>query len=312
MMHDHSSHAPHSPHSHTHGHGDEDRAIGMAFWLNFTFTIIEFVGGLMVNSVAILSDAVHDLGDTLAIGMGWVLGKVSRKQADQRFSYGYQRLSVLAALLNALVLIAGSIFVISEAIPRLWAPEMPNATGMLALAILGVTVNGIGAWRLLRQSSLNASVIRWHLLEDVLGWVAVLVVSLVLMVWEIPILDPILSIGFTLFILFNVARNVWASLKVFLQAVPGEIDTEALVAALQAPEAVAEVHHVHVWSLDGQQHVFSAHIKLGCEPPMEQVRGLKARFSALVKEYGFAHSTIELEWPDEVCRNLEQSGERSG
>ena len=165
MMHDHSSHAPHSPHSHTHGHGDEDRAIGMAFWLNFTFTIIEFVGGLMVNSVAILSDAVHDLGDTLAIGMGWVLGKVSRKQADQRFSYGYQRLSVLAALLNALVLIAGSIFVISEAIPRLWAPEMPNATGMLALAILGVTVNGIGAWRLLRQSSLNASVIRWHLLE---------------------------------------------------------------------------------------------------------------------------------------------------
>lgn len=297
-MHGHSHH-----HGHDHAHEDEGKAIGVAFWLNFSFTIIELIGGLMVNSVAILSDAVHDLGDTLAIGMGWLLGKVSRRGADHRFSYGYQRLSVLAAVINAMVLIVGSVFVISEAIPRLWAPEMPDATGMLGLAVLGVTVNGLGAWRLLRQSSMNASMIRWHLLEDVLGWVAVLVVSLVLMVWEVPILDPILSIGFTLFILFNVARNLWASLKVFLQAVPTGVDVEALVDDLQAPEQVADVHHVHVWSLDGQQHVFSAHVKLADELPLAELQRLKGEFRELVGRMGFAHSTIEFEWPDEPCRD---------
>ncbi|MGB1465059.1 MAG: cation diffusion facilitator family transporter [Alcanivorax nanhaiticus] len=291
-------------HHHDHHHGDDEgKAIGLAFWLNFTFTIIEFVGGLMVNSVAILSDAVHDLGDTLAIGMGWVLGKTSKRKADARFSYGYQRLSVLAAVINAVVLIVGSLFIISEAVPRLWAPEMPDATGMFGLAVLGVMVNGLGAWRLLRQPSMNASMIRWHLLEDVLGWVAVLVVSLVLMVWEIPILDPILSIGFTLFILFNVVRNLWASLKVFLQAVPAEVDVEALVDVLQEPSQVAGVHHVHVWSLDGQQHVFSAHVKLAGELPLIELQRLKSEFRGLVVEMGFAHSTIEFEWPDESCRH---------
>lgn len=302
---------PHS-HGHRHGHGhhhhadEEGRAIAVAFWLNFIFTIIEFVGGLMVNSVAILSDAVHDLGDTLAIGMGWALGKTSQRKADSKYSYGYQRLSVLAAVINALVLIVGSIFIISEAVPRLWAPEMPDATGMLWLAVLGVVVNGLGAWRLLRQSSMNASMIRWHLLEDVLGWVAVLVVSLVLMVWDVPILDPILSIGFTLFILFNVARNLRASLKVFLQAVPADVDVQALVAQLCEPRQVGGVHHVHVWSLDGEHHVFSAHVELQGAPPVEEVLALKQHFRQLVMDYGFAHSTIEFEWPEESCRHGEE------
>ena len=300
-------------HGHHHGHGHhhddgEGRAIGIAFWLNLTFTIVEFVGGLMVNSVAILSDAVHDLGDTLAIGMGWVLGKTSRRKADRRFSYGYQRLSVLAAVINAVVLIVGSIFIISEAVPRLWAPEMPDATGMLWLAVLGVVVNGLGAWRLLRQTSMNASMIRWHLLEDVLGWVAVLIVSLVLMVWEVPILDPILSIGFTLFILFNVVRSLWASVKVFLQAVPGDVDVQQLMEQMCQPAAVGGVHHVHVWSLDGEHHVFSAHVELKDELPMEQVLALKQQFRTLVLDFGFAHSTIEVEWPGEGCRHEDVDG----
>lgn len=298
---------PHDHHHH-HDHNEEGRAIAVAFWLNFSFTIIEFVGGMMVNSVAILSDAVHDLGDTLAIGMGWLLGKTSRRKADNRFSYGYQRLSVLAAVINAVVLIVGSIFIISEAVPRLWAPEMPDATGMLWLAVLGVVVNGLGAWRLLRQNSMNASMIRWHLLEDVLGWVAVLVVSLVLMVWDVPILDPILSIGFTLFILFNVARNLWASLKVFLQAVPADVDVQALVSALCEPASVSGVHHVHVWSLDGQSHVFSAHVELKDNPSVEQVLALKQQFRAMVQDFGFAHSTIEVEWPGEGCRHEDVDG----
>ncbi|MCK0153741.1 cation diffusion facilitator family transporter [Alcanivorax sp. S6407] len=303
-------------HGHSHGHdhahhhhGDEEgKAIAVAFWLNFTFTIIEFVGGLMVNSVAILTDAVHDLGDTLAIGMGWVLGKTSKRKADAHFSYGYQRLSVLAAVINAVVLIVGSVFIISEAVPRLWAPEMPDATGMLWLAVLGVVVNGLGAWRLLRQSSMNASMIRWHLLEDVLGWVAVLIVSVVLMFWEVPILDPILSIGFTLFILFNVARNLWASLKVFLQAVPSDVDVQQLVSQLCEPAQVGGVHHVHVWSLDGEHHVFSAHVELQGALDVDQVLELKQQFRALVLDFGFAHSTIEVEWPGEGCRHEDVDG----
>ncbi|MCB9630159.1 MAG: cation transporter [Sandaracinaceae bacterium] len=294
-------------HGHGHGHGGEGRALGTAFWLNFGFTLIELVGGVAFNSVAILSDAVHDLGDTLSIGLGWWLGRVSEKQANASYTYGFKRLSVLAAVINAMVLIAGSAFVVSEAVPRLFAPEMPNVPGMLGLAVLGVLVNGAGVLRLGRQTSLNSTMIRWHLLEDTLGWVAVLLVSLVLMIWPVPILDPILSIAFTSFIVFNVVRNLWAATKVFLQAAPAGVDIERLVGRLRALDAVRDVHHVHVWSLDGEQHVFSAHIELADERPVSHLRVLKGELQDAVGAFGFSYSTIEFEWPDERCRDASRA-----
>lgn len=210
-------------HPHHHHDGDEETAskrIGWAFFLNVMFTIIEFIGGWLTNSTAIMADAVHDLGDSLSIGTAWLLNKLSRKDANQTFSYGYKRFSLLGALINGLVLTVGSVWILFEAIPRLSAPEMPQVEGMLLLAIFGVLVNGFAAFKLSKGKSLNERVLNWHLLEDVLGWVAVLIVSIVLLFVNWPILDPLLSIGFTIFILFNVVRNLKETLLCFYKPLP--------------------------------------------------------------------------------------------
>ncbi|WP_180159880.1 cation diffusion facilitator family transporter, partial [Acinetobacter sp. YH12062] len=198
-------------HNHSHQHGKDDR-IGWAFFLNVTFTIIEFIGGWLTNSTAIMADAVHDLGDSLSIGFAWILSRFSDKEASDKFSYGYRRLTLFGALINSIVLIIGSIWILFEAIPKLSNPEMPVVEGMLGLAILGVAVNGYAVLKLKAGETLNEKVLTWHLLEDVLGWVAVLIVSIVLLFAELPILDPLLSIGFTLFILFNVFKNLKSTL----------------------------------------------------------------------------------------------------
>lgn len=286
-------------------HHSTDR-IGLAFALNLVFTIIEFIGGLLTNSIAILADAVHDLGDTLSIGLGWILARISKKEADYGFTYGYHRLSLLGALINGVVLIIGSAWVLSEAIPRLINPQMPNAIGMIGLAILGVGVNGYAAYKLSGGKTLNEKVLNWHLLEDVLGWLAVLVVSIVLLFVDWPVLDPVLSIAFTLFILFNVWKRFSQTIRVFLQAAPDNHIAEATRAKLLTLKHVAGVHHLHVWSLDGERHVLTAHLIL--DTPIDQIAQteIKQAVRDLLAGYDFAHTTIELEQPLETCRDSGQ------
>ncbi len=202
-----------SNHVHIRGTGANLRT---AFFLNLVFTLLEIVGGLMTNSIAILSDAVHDLGDTLSLGLAWQLDRVAQRGRDQQFSYGYRRFSLLGAIISTVVLIIGSMFILIEAIPRLFTPEHANAQGMIFFAVLGVVVNGLAALRLRGEKSLNARAIAWHLIEDVLGWVAVLVVSIVLLFTDFYILDPLLSILITIYILYNVLKNLKQTLAVFL------------------------------------------------------------------------------------------------
>lgn len=295
----------HHHHSHHHGHGHESASqrIGWAFFLNLGFTIIEFIGGILTNSTAILADAVHDLGDSIAIGSAWVLNKLSGRDPTQSYTYGYQRLSLVGALINALILIVGSVWILTLAIPRLWQPEMPHAEGMLVLAILGVAVNGYAAYKLSRGKTMNERVLNWHLLEDVLGWVAVLIVALVLMVVDWPILDPLLSIAFTLFILLNVVKSLWQTIKLFVQAAPNEVLTKQVHAALGGLTAVAEVHHLHLWSLDGERHVCTAHLLLEGDYSTAELRQLKQQVAELLEPFQLAHTTIEFEFPEELCRD---------
>ena len=203
--HDHNNgHVHRHSHSHAHHHHHGDSAnLRTAFFLNLGFTVIEIIGAYLTNSVAILSDAVHDLGDSIALGMAWGLEKQAAKEAPVRYSYGYGRLSLLAAFINATVLVAGGLFVLAEAIPRLLNPEATNAPGMVLLALGGIAVNGVAVWRLQGGGTMNAKVAMWHLLEDVLGWVAVLVVGITLLFVDLYILDSILSLLITLYILYS-------------------------------------------------------------------------------------------------------------
>ena len=286
--------------AHSHSHSSEK--IGWAFFLNFGFTIIEFIGGWLTNSTAIMADAVHDLGDTLSIGSAWLLNKLGTKSATNEFTYGYRRLSLLGALINGIVLIVGSAWILFEAVPRLSNPEMPETEGMIVLAILGVLVNGFAAYKLHGGKSLNEKVLNWHLLEDVLGWVAVLIVAIVMQFKDWPVLDPVLSIGFTLFILFNVIRNLISTVKLFFQASPDNDLLQNVTDKLLELDAVSDLHHLHIWSLDGEHHVATVHIVSQFESKAEYLM-LKESIANALDEFELSHTTIEVENGLEDCRD---------
>ncbi|ACV26686.1 cation diffusion facilitator family transporter [Kangiella koreensis] len=293
-------------HDHSHSHGSNNR-IGWAFFLNVTFTIIEFIGGILTNSTAIMADAVHDLGDSLSIGFAWFLSKVSEKGSNSEFTYGYRRLSLFGALINGLVLIIGSVWVLTEAIPKLLQPEMPMVEGMIALAVFGVLVNGFAAYKLSKGKTLNERILNWHLLEDVLGWVAVLIVSIVLLFVDWPILDPALSFLFTLYILINVAKNLWHTIRLFLQAIPDKELSKSVYKTLIELEEVDSIHHLHLWSLDGEHHVLTAHLALQDALSMQQQLELKKSIAERLSKFNLEHTTIELEMTDEQCRDASEA-----
>ncbi|HNQ84933.1 MAG TPA: cation diffusion facilitator family transporter [Deltaproteobacteria bacterium] len=288
-------------HDHHHVH-DDSGSIGFAFILNLVFAIIEFIGGIYTNSLAIMADAIHDLGDSVALGSAWLLERLSLKRGDRFFTYGYRRFSLLGAVISAGVIIAGSVFILFKAVPRLFSPELPHAPGMLALAVAGIVVNGAAVLRLRGASGMNARMVAWHLMEDVLGWAAVLAVSVVLLFRDIPVLDPLLSIIITAYILANVLRNLGKTLGIFLQGVPANTDIEGIERDLRACAHVLGTHHTHVWSMDGTRHVLTTHVVVDSCATREDILQLKERFRAILAKHGMSHSTVEIEYSDEECR----------
>ncbi|ROT44846.1 cation diffusion facilitator family transporter [Pusillimonas sp. NJUB218] len=307
MDHDHHHHNDHTHHhgnSHGHHHDVAPDRLGIAFLLNFCFTIIELIGGWLTQSTAIMADAVHDLGDSLALGSAWLLQRLGkRSKATLTFTYGLKRASLFSALLNAIILIIASIWVLSEAIHRLQNPIMPVTEGMFALALLGISVNGYAAYKLHGGESLNEKVMNWHLLEDVLGWVAVLIVSVVLYFFDWPILDPLLSIAFTLFILINVVRMLWATGRLFFQATPNRKLLHDIQTALLALPQTQGLHHLHLWSLDGEHHVLTAHVVVGNDLSIDDYQVVKTQLHAALAQFRLAHTTIEIELDNENCRD---------
>lgn len=285
---------------HNHSH-QTSHNLRVAFFLNLGFTLAEIVGGLYTNSVAILSDAVHDLGDSISLGIAWYLENLAQKEGDERFSYGYKRFSLLGALLTTSVLLIGSLFILIESLPRLLSPEPANASGMAIFAIVGIAVNGVAVLRLRRAESLNARAVAWHLFEDVLGWIAVLIVSIILLFRPIYVLDAILSVLITLYILWNVISNLRKTLSLFLQGVPENIDIEEIDARLRSIHDVVSTHHTHVWSLDGEHHVLTTHVVVDESVSKEAIVCLRNDLQTLLSSLEFSHSTIEIEFGDGDC-----------
>lgn len=297
-------HSLHHGHHHHHSHASaESSNIAVAFWLNLCFSIIEIVGGLLTNSVAILADAVHDLGDSLAIGFAWLASKVASRKPDRQYSYGYRRWSLLSALLSGLILLGGSAWVLTEAIPRLWQPQLPHTVGMLGLAVLGVLVNGAAVLRLRRGKTQNEKVLSWHLIEDVLGWVAVFVGAVVMHITGWAWIDPIISIGFSLFILISVLKNIKTTLTLFLQVTPDVNLQNNIEQQLQQLPFVKSLHHLHLWSLDGEKHVLTVHIEVDGLFDIEQQVAYKQQIRQLLAPFKLSHTTVEFEVAGEHCRD---------
>lgn len=296
--HSHSHHSHNSIHGHHHG---STKNISLAFFLNLAFCIIELIGGLLTNSIAILSDALHDFGDSIALGLAWIFQKKSEKKPNSQYTYGYKRFSLMSALINSVILILGSGFVLHESISRLFNPAETNAQGMLLLALLGVAVNGVAVLRLRKGGSINERVVSLHLMEDILGWIAVLIGSIVMLFFDVPILDPLLSIGITGYILYNVYRNLRAIFAVILQKKPETVNTQEIEDALLSLPGVNEIHDLHIWTMDSEYNVLSVHLVLSDESDLQRQQAVRSEAHAALKEKGIQHATIEMEYEGESC-----------
>lgn len=280
-------------HIHLHSGGGSGKNILSAFFINLTFTVISLIGGWITNSVAIISDSIHDLGCTLSIALAWVFERVAGHKPTNRFTFGYRRFTLLGAFVNAFILLSGSSVVLYESIGRMSHPEKVDAEGMLWFALLAILFKGLAAWRTWKGASVNQRMVSLHLLGDCLGWVAVLLGSIVMLFVEAPLLDPILSVCISLYILYNVVHNLIVAFRIVLEGVPSDVDYTALKAEVAAMPGIAHVDELRVWSLDNEHH--TAEIQLTTTlSTLDDVEELKTSLRAILERYGVMMSNIEV------------------
>lgn len=274
-----------------------EKSIFIAFILNLAFSVFEFFGGIFTGSVAILSDAVHDLGDAASIGIAFFLEKKSRKQPDATFTYGYSRYSVIGSVITTLVLLFGSVMVITNAVKRIITPAEIHYNGMIVFAVVGVVVNFAAALVTGHGESLNKRAVNLHMLEDVLGWIVVLGGAVVMKFTDFALIDPIMSMAVAVFIFVNAVRNLKAAVDLFLEKAPSDISVEELKSHLTEIEGIIDVHHIHLWSMDGHSNYATMHIVTDGDP-----HEIKAAVREELSEHGIGHATLELEGESEHCR----------
>lgn len=274
-----------------------EKNILIAFLLNMSFSIFELIGGIFTNSVAIISDAVHDFGDSISIGISYVLEKKSKKKPDSKYTFGYTRYSILGAFITNAILITGSVLVIINAIQRIMNPVEINYDGMIIFAVFGVIVNFLAAHFTKEGDSLNQKAVNLHMLEDVLGWVVVLIGAIVIKFTEINIIDAIMSIGVAIFILIHALKSFKSIVDLFLEKIPNGIEIQELKEHLLEIENVKDVHHIHIWSMDGFNNYATMHIVTD----LKETNELKHKVKEELKEHGISHTTIEIEEQGHEC-----------
>ncbi|MBE6799377.1 MAG: cation transporter [Ruminococcaceae bacterium] len=273
-----------------------EKNILTAFILNLAFSVFEFVGGIFTGSVAIVSDAVHDIGDAASIGISYFLEKKSKKQPDENYTYGYARYSVVGSVITTLILLFGSVMVIYNAVGRIIEPTDIYYNGMIVFAVVGVLVN-FGAALITRDGdSLNQKAVNLHMLEDVLGWIVVLIGAVVMRFTDFKLLDPIMSIAVAVFILINAIRNLKEVLRLFLEMTPQGVSVDEIKEHISEIEGVLGVHHIHVWSMDGQSNYATMHVVTNGDAHV-----VKDKIREELKEHGIGHVTLELEAEGEHC-----------
>jgi cobalt-zinc-cadmium efflux system protein len=273
---------------------EKDNSIRTAFFLNLAFTVLEVIGGFISGSIAILADSLHDFADSLSLGAGWYFENKSKKGSSDKYSYGYARFSLLGAIINAITLLLGSVYIIYESINRILNPEMPNVYWMLGISVLGIALNGIGVLKLKSGKSMNKQVMTIHLLEDALGWVAVFIGSIIMLFVDIPVLDPILAIAINLTVLIFVISKLIKSLKIMLQRVPENVNVPELRQKILCLDNVKEVSHLHVWSLTEEKVVVTVHIETLNLHSLDDAGKLKQRIQNIFNELNTEHISIDL------------------
>lgn len=276
-----------------HHHKKAGENLAFVFFMNLAFNIIVIVGGLATNSMAILADCIHDMSDTISIALAWALEKIAQKDSTDKYSYGYQRFSILGAVIISVFVIIMALVILSEAIPRLFSPEGVDAGGMLVVAVVGIIFKSISVYRLHEGETFNEKAILFHQLGDVFEWVAILILSLVLMFWDgAPYLDPFVSIGIAIWLIFNLARNLYKSIEVLLQKTPDNFNVAEFKSQILAIDGVNDIEDFHIWSLDGIDSVMTLKVNVDFG---KNVSEIKKEIYAISNRYHVVDITIEFD-----------------
>mgnify|MGYP004571380149 FL=1 len=276
-----------------HNHEHHEKATGnliFVFILNITFNVIVILGGLITNSVAILADCLHDLSDTISIGLAGVLEHVSQKNPNENYTYGYQRFSILGAVITSIFVIIVSVVVVYESISRLLCPVAPEAGWMLLVAIVGIIFKGVSVFKLHKGETINEKVILFHLLGDVFGWIAILVISVILMFWNVSFLDPLLSLIISLWLLYNMGKALHESVCVLLQKSPKNVDVDEIKSQIECLNHINNVLDIHLWSLDGIDSILTLKINIDDVNNGDEV---KKEIYTIASKYHIVDTTVE-------------------
>ena len=276
-----------------HHHKKAGKNLAFVFFMNLAFNIIVIVGGLATNSMAILADCIHDMSDTISIAVAWILEKVSQKDSSDSYSYGYQRFSILGAVITSVFVIFMAFVILSEAIPRLFSPEGVDAGGMLLVAIVGLIFKSISVWKLHGGETFNEKAILFHQLGDVFEWITILVLSIILIFWDgAPYLDPFISIGIAIWLIFNLGRTLYKSIQVLLQKTPDYFDVGEFRTSILAIDGINGIDDFHIWSLDGIDSVMTLKIDIDNDYNQEEI---KQKIYSISNKYHVIDITIEFD-----------------
>ena len=267
-------------------------AVWIAFFLNLSYAIVEFIAGGIFGSSAVLADSVHDLGDAIAIGISAFLESISNREEDSHYTLGYKRFSLLGAMVTAVILMTGSVLVILENITKIFHPQPVNDEGILWLGIIAVSINVLASLVIRKGQTKNESILSLHFLEDTLGWVAVILMAIVLRFTDWYILDPLLSIAISFFILSKALPRFWSTLKIFLDAVPEGVDIQKIKTDLAELDHVASINQLNLWTMDGLEKNAIVHV---CLKEMEHMETCKESIRIFLKDCGFQNITIEVD-----------------
>lgn len=290
---------------------EHQKGLNTAFWLNAGFTIIEFAGGIFTNSTAILTDAIHDLGDTLAIGLGIWFEKISGRKRTETYSYGYKRFSLLSALTLSVFLLGGSLIMLVESFSKLFQPEEVHSAGMLWLSVLGIVANGLAFLKIKNghhhhhhgphDHSHNSKAIMLHLMEDVLGWVAVLVGAIIIHFTRWYWVDPLLSMLIAGFIISRAVPNLINTLKIFLQSVPVHLNIPVIRDEIMKIKGISSLHDLHAWTLDGNYNVLTMHIVIDDEA-IDRLEEIRSKAESILAANKVHHPTLQVETLSTGCQ----------
>lgn len=291
-------------HGHDHTHGANKRVLLISFIIITTFMVIEVIGGILTNSLALLSDAGHMLSDAISLGIGLLAFTMGERVADYGKTYGYKRFEILAAVFNGVTLIAVALYIFYEAYHRFINPPEVASTGMLIIAFIGLLVNMFVAWMLLRggdtEENLNLRAVYLHVLGDMLGSIGAIVAALLIMFFHWGWADPLASVIVALLVFISGWRVTKDALHVLMEGTPKNVDVREIIQTIEGVEEIVRIHDLHVWTITSGHHALSAHTVVDGNLTIDDTQEILQVLEQKLLEKGINHVTIQMENMDHL------------